>query len=109
MVFSAEVLWVLGKNYYNLHFELLLSIIGSSMGLIAGSFYALNSSRGWIMNPVISVPINIASIILGVLLLNVSTLQGVLIFNIAIASVYMLMNGVYGFIRIKQGTTLPLV
>ena len=106
--FSAEVLWILGKNYYNLHFELLLSIIGSSLGLIAGSFYALNSSRGWIMNPVISVPINIASIILGVLLLNVSTLQGVLIFNIAIASVYMLMNGLYGFIRIKQVFSVPI-
>jgi hypothetical protein len=63
--FSSEILWILGSTYSNLHSELVLSMIGSSLGLLAGCFYGLNSARGWIINPIVSIAISIATIIVG--------------------------------------------
>lgn len=99
-LFPSEVLWILGKQYSNLTNELLLSIIGSCLNLIAGSIYALYASRGWAINPVISISISLASIICGVILINVSSLHGILSFNIFVALVQVLMSGFFCFIKI---------
>ncbi len=101
-MFAPQVLWVLGENYAGLKFELLLSIGGSSLALIAGAFYALNSSRGWIMNPIVAVSINIMAIIAGIILLDISTLLGILEFNILVGIVSVLLHGLYGWFKIRQ-------
>lgn len=99
-LFSSQILWLLGKNYSDLNFELILTIIGGCVSLIAGASFSLNISRGWTMNPIISVPISIAAIIAGILLLNISTLQGVLLFNIFLSVVEVIKFSCYSIIKI---------
>lgn len=94
-IFSDQLLWVLGKNYSELKSELMLSIVGSCLSLLAGISFSLCSSRGWILNPLISIPITLLSIGIGVFIFNVSNLSGVLLFNIFLAAVQLFMNTGY--------------
>jgi hypothetical protein len=79
-----------------------LSITGSSLALIAGCFYNLNSAKGWIINPALSVGISIATIIIGALLLDLSTLQGILFFNVLLGASHFLTTGLFGWVQIRK-------
>lgn len=94
-LFSNEILWVLGDEYRDLNSELVLLIIASSVSLISGGAYVMSTHRGWAIHPGLSIPINILSIIIGVLFLDVSTLIGVIIFMIFINSVQWALNNGY--------------
>lgn len=99
-LFPSVVLWILGKHYSNLTGELFLAIAGSCLNLIAGSVYALYATRGWAINPVISISISVASIVCGAVMINISSLQGILMFNIFVALIQVLMSTVYCFFKI---------
>jgi O-antigen/teichoic acid export membrane protein len=100
-LFPSEVLWILGQDYSGLQYELVLSMSASCLALIAGSVFSLSTSRGWVVNPVFSVPINILSVILGVMLFKISTLEGILIFNIFLAAVQAVMHSLYCFFKMR--------
>lgn len=101
-VFSSEVLFIIGENYSGLHWELYLTLIGAGLSLIAHISFLLNISRDWVMHPAISIIISLISLLIGVLIFDVSTLQGVLAYNIFLALVQVLLNGFYGLHRIKE-------
>jgi O-antigen/teichoic acid export membrane protein len=101
-IFSTQALWILGPNYSNLKTELTLSIAGSYIGLIAGILFSLNTSRGWTINPLISISINLAAIILGILFINISTIRGLFVFNIFVAGTDVLIYWSYGLIKILR-------
>lgn len=106
-LFPAEVLWILGKDYSDLKQELVLSIIGSCLSLIAGLSFHLSSSKGWVINPLLSIFINITSIIIGLTVIDISTLNGVLTFNILIAGSQLVMHVLYGLIKIMRLLKIP--
>lgn len=81
-LFPTPILWILGKGYRDLNDELLLSIIGSCIGLITGIVFSLYSSRGWAMSPILMIAINLASITFLASVLDLSNLSGALYFNI---------------------------
>lgn len=81
-LFPTPILWILGKGYSELNDELLLSIIGSCIGLITGIVFSLYSSRGWAMSPILMIAINLASITFLASVLDLSNLSGALYFNI---------------------------
>jgi O-antigen/teichoic acid export membrane protein len=99
-IFSSEVLWILGKQYSDLNKELTLSVAGSCLGLIASCSFSLSTSRNWIINPILFIGVNVSAIFLGILLINIRTLTGVLIFNICIGAVEVVMYQVYTIIKI---------
>jgi O-antigen/teichoic acid export membrane protein len=101
-IFSTQALWILGSNYSNLKTELTLSIAGSYLGLIAGILFSLNTSRGWIITPVISISINLAAIILGMLIIDISTIRGLFVFNIFVAGTDVVIYFSYGLIKILK-------
>ncbi|MEO6731458.1 MAG: polysaccharide biosynthesis protein [Ferruginibacter sp.] len=101
-LFPNQILWVLGKEYGNLKTELVLTITGSCLGLIAGSSFALATSRGWAINPLISIPLTIAAIALGIMLMDISTLIGILKFNLFVYFVEIMMYYVYCAIKISN-------
>lgn len=103
--FSETILWLLGPAYYDLNKELIISLIGGGLGLIAGNFFALGASRGWVLNPLYSTIISFSSVIIGVFLFEVSTLIGVLYFNIFLVTVQVVMNATYLFLRIQRIST----
>jgi O-antigen/teichoic acid export membrane protein len=96
-IFSNELLWVLGSQYKNLNYELVLSIICASISFIQGCFFVLNNSRGWIINPIMYITIIVCSTVLSVLLFDVSSLIGVLYFNIFISSIQAIVLLLYSF------------
>jgi len=101
-LFPSETLWVLGKDYSTLRTEVVLNVAVSCINLIAGICFSLSTSRGWTVNPLISISLNLLSIIIGILLLDVSTLKGVLILNIFIGLVDVTMYLVYTFYKIRS-------
>jgi O-antigen/teichoic acid export membrane protein len=100
-LFPSQTLWILGKDYSNLKTEIILNVAVSCINLIAGICFSLNTSRGWAINPVISISLNLMSIIVGVIFINVSTLKGVLILNMFIGLVDVLMYLVYTINKIR--------
>ena len=103
-LFPAQILWILGKDYSNLKTELILSIAGSCLGLVAGSAFGLSTSRGWAINPLISIPLTLGAIILGISIIDISTLVGVLKFNLFVYIVEIIMYYLYCAIKISKVT-----
>ncbi|WP_266363577.1 MATE family efflux transporter [Tellurirhabdus rosea] len=101
-LFQTQILWLLGSEYMGLGHELVLNTIGSCIGLIAGISFRIYTSRGWAIAPVLSIPINFLSILIGVYAIDLSTLAGVLYFNIFISVVQAIINGSYGMIKVLK-------
>jgi len=102
-IFATQIIWILGKQYSSLEMELVLSMIAACVGtLISGGAFILYSSRGWVINPIISIGTNIGAFILGALVIDLSTLTGILYYNIYIASVQLIMNTVYVLYKINK-------
>ena len=99
-LFPTQILWILGKDYANLNYALILSIIGGCVNLAAGSVFSITTSRGWIVNPVLLVSYNISVIIIGLFLLDVSTIGGILGLNIFIGAAQVLMLVSFFFIKL---------
>ncbi len=81
-LFPSEILWVLGKGYNNLEKELVLSMAGNCLGLVAGASFGIATIRGWAINPLIQIPVICLAIVGGVLLIDISNLIGILKFNL---------------------------
>jgi O-antigen/teichoic acid export membrane protein len=97
-----QILWVLGKNYTSLGKELTLSVAGSCISLLAGLLFSLSTSRNWAINPLVSIPLTIAAMACGVLMLDMSTLAGVLKFNLFVSSFEVVVYLIYCLLKISQ-------
>lgn len=98
-ILSTPILWVLGDDYSNLSAELVLSATASCIGLISGGVFTMSSQRSWVMNPALSIPVSIGAIVAGAVIMDVTTLIGVLQFNIFIVSIQLILNSGYFFFR----------
>lgn len=101
-LFSTQALWILGPKYSGLDTEVVLNITGSCLSILAGTCFSLFTSRGWALNPIISILINFISLSIGILLINVSSLKGVFILNIFISSVQFITNFSFGFFKMRN-------
>ena len=100
-LFPNQILWILGKQYIELSHELILTIIGSCLSLIAGVIFGLYTCKGWMINPLIYIPLNISSIIFSLIIFNISTLTGILYLNILVATIQIVVNSIYITIKIN--------
>ncbi|MGY2134558.1 polysaccharide biosynthesis protein [Hymenobacter sp. HD11105] len=100
--FPAEVLWILGKDYANLETEVVLNVINGCLGVILGASFSICTSRGWAINPLISIPITIGTIICGIMLFDISSLSGILLMNIFIMVVETIMYSSYNLLKIRH-------
>lgn len=101
-LFADQLLWALGKNYVNLQTELVLNMAAGGIGLIYGASFSLCTFRGWVINPLIFIPVSILSIATGVALFNVSTLKGILLLNIFVVTIQAIMLVTYGTLRMLR-------
>jgi len=101
-LFSSQVLWILGNDYAALNNQLILNITGGCVGMITGFTFLLCSSRGWLLNPFLYITLSIISIIIGVIIFDVSTLQGVLLFNIFTSIIQACIYLIYAFSKIRK-------
>ena len=101
-IFSNELLWILGNRYSGLNLELNLLLIGSSLNLIMAAALTLTLNRGWILSPIISISLNVFPTILGCLIFDITTVNGVLYMNNLIAFVQMILYISYGYYKIMS-------
>jgi len=80
--FPQAFLFIFGEKYAHLENELTWLIGGTMITVISGVIYKINSGRGWIVKWWIFIPVGIITQLIGVLLLNLSSVTGVLQFNI---------------------------
>ncbi|MRI02108.1 polysaccharide biosynthesis protein [Kriegella sp. EG-1] len=99
-IFPNQILWILGPNYANLQYEIALAVIGSCLNVFSGIVFSLYSSRGWVLNPLISIPLSIVILIITIVFTDVSTLQGVLFLNIIVGISQLLIHLFYGLFKI---------
>jgi hypothetical protein len=100
--FRGSILHILGNNYLDLEFELLLKFAEAGINLIAGVFFMMLSARGWALNPLILIPVNITTMLVLALVNDVSTLVGVLVFGLEFAVVGLACNGAYLLAKIRR-------
>lgn len=101
-LFPLPILWILGESYIGLNTELLLSIIGSCIGLLSAIAFALYSSRGWALSPIVLISINLLAIIFFASILDLSNLQGVLMLNILLGIVALMQTTIFSIYKILQ-------
>lgn len=101
-VLANPILWVLGKQYAGLQTELTLMMVGKCLSMVAALIFLLCTSKGWIINPLISIPLGIISTGLGVFFFDFSSLQGIFRLDIFVALVQLLMHTAYGIFKIRQ-------
>lgn len=107
-LFSDQILWVFGKDYYDLNYELFLVAIANGLSLMTGICSQLTVSRGWYLKPAYLIGLNFISTVLAIALLDLKTLQGVLYFNIVVSSVHYGLMFVYGNLMINKSKEQPV-
>lgn len=101
-LFSDQILWVLGEKYYGLNYELTLIGITECLGLMIGVSSQLCISRGWYLKPQYIIGINFVSTVMAIAFLNLTTLIGVLYFNIFVMIVQYFVMFIYGVLQIRR-------
>lgn len=101
-LFSSQILWLLGPDYNNLKLEVVLVVVASCINFVGTASFSLYISRGWVINPLVSIPIEICSIIIGVIIIDISSIQGILNLNIFIALANAIMHIMFSIIKIEK-------
>jgi O-antigen/teichoic acid export membrane protein len=101
-LFSNQILWLLGKNYQGLNHELLLVGTFNCLGLVGGICSQLMLSRGWFLKPYFVIGLNFISTIISIAFFNISSLVGILNFNIAVSTIAYFIEFTYGIISINR-------
>jgi O-antigen/teichoic acid export membrane protein len=101
-LFPSQVLWILGDKYANLTNEILVNVIGTCVGFIAGGYVGMYTSRGWVLNPVISISVSLISIASGAYFFNLSTLMGLFKYDIYLVSIQVIMYFIYILYKIRE-------
>lgn len=101
-LFSNQILWVLGKNYEHLNYQLLLVAISNSIGLMVGVCSQLVLSRGWFLNPYILVVINFTSTVLSLTFFKMTSLVAILYFDITVLIIAYFLAFIFGIISIRK-------
>ena len=92
---------LLGAKYAQYQTELILSVLSSLLGIIAGLFFNLNTARGWSIQPVLLIGINVISLLVGLFIFSVDNLYGVILFNVFINAIQCVMNASFCFFKIQ--------
>ncbi len=99
---DSQLLWILGSQFSSLKTELILSMIGSCIGIMSGFSFSLYTSKGWAIYPYISIPLNVFSIIIGIFLFKINSLRDVLHFSIFTSSIQYIINSYFCFYKIRE-------
>lgn len=82
VVVPTPMLWVLGDKYARLEPKLLLLVTSSVLWAIQTMMWNINSSRAWMMPPWLSIPVNLITQIVLVLVLDVTQVDNILLMGI---------------------------
>jgi len=101
-ILSPYILSLLGQEYMNLSKEFMLSIVASCLVLLESTTGSLLNSRGWVFNPFVTILINISSLIVSIYLFNLTTLVGLLKYNILMNSFFYFVLMIFAYISLSK-------
>lgn len=101
-VFPDFFLFVFGKKYIHLDQELLWVVGNGMVYLITGIIFQINSSRGWILKWWIFIPVGVATQVISLFFLDVSTVIGVIQYNIILCIPELILLTLLFFYQLKQ-------
>jgi O-antigen/teichoic acid export membrane protein len=101
-IFSNQFLWILGESYYGLNQEFILIISAGCLSMFQGVFFSINSAKGWIISPILYILVSISTTVLSLFLVDISTLEGVIIFKTVISLIQAIVLISYCFYRISK-------
>ena len=78
----ATILWLLGPQYSHLSNELRFTVLGMIVNGYSTITWGLLMARGWVQSMTLVIPVGIAAQIAGLCLFDLSSVAGVLGFNI---------------------------
>jgi O-antigen/teichoic acid export membrane protein len=99
-LFPKQLLWVLGSSYSDLSTELFLILLSNCIGLIASMTSNLIGSRGHFLNPILVIAMNLGTVTAAFFIWDLSTLQGILYYNILYNCIFLLINYSYSFYKL---------
>ncbi|MBC7489303.1 MAG: hypothetical protein H7240_04260 [Glaciimonas sp.] len=104
-MFPAQTLWILGKSYSGLLYEVILMAAGSCMTLIYGTAFSLCLQRGYILRPSLNISISLGSQVLLLYVFGYSSVQDILAYSIGNGVIQFMLWSIYFFtvvLRTKQ-------
>lgn len=88
-------LLLLGPDYGALQTEVLLALLGASLGVLASASYSLSAARGVVMSPWLSLPLTVGLQAACVVLLPIGQTSGVLWMAIIVNLIFWALHGAY--------------
>jgi hypothetical protein len=80
--FSGELVWLLGKQYANVEADIPIMLCLIGVGAVSGSLFLINSARAWLRHSWLFIVSTIFSQAAFILVLDLHTLRGMLMFAI---------------------------
>lgn len=99
-LFPTQMLWVLGSSYSGLSSELFLIMLSNCIGLIASMIGNLVGSRGYFLNPILIITLNLSTVTAAFFIWNLSTLQGILYYNILYECIFLIIIYCFSFYKL---------
>ncbi|OKH22655.1 polysaccharide biosynthesis protein [Chroogloeocystis siderophila 5.2 s.c.1] len=81
-IFPVQILWLLGEQYAHLQNELFLIALSTIFSHVVGVMWSLNCSKAWVSYSWFSIPSTLTTQIALLFLINLSTIEGVIMFGI---------------------------
>ncbi|MCX6840503.1 MAG: hypothetical protein NTX35_22190 [Verrucomicrobia bacterium] len=101
-LFPEPFLWILGRGYSHLGGELPLVFIGQGLGMITGASWIFMQVRGWVRLSWLNIPLTLAGYLLGVVVSDLTTVEGVLLMSAVSLLPPLLWVAVYIWHKLKR-------
>ncbi|MGD1900504.1 MAG: hypothetical protein ACFB16_26640 [Phormidesmis sp.] len=82
VVFSEQIIWILGAKYGALSNYVTLAIAASVLNSLIGTLWTINVSKGWVKGSWAFIPATITTQIFALFYCDISSISGILIFNL---------------------------
>jgi O-antigen/teichoic acid export membrane protein len=82
-LFPNQLLWIIGSKYSHLQSELILVIVSSGLLFVVNTMWSLNATKAWLNLVWLQIPGVLIAQIITLILIDVSTLKGAIIFGMA--------------------------
>jgi hypothetical protein len=103
----GTLIWVLGPKYQGLRNVLTLALAGGLTYVLSATIFLLNNAKAWIEQAWIAIPLTIALQLIGILILDLSTVRGALIFGWLSVAPPLFVNSVIAVMKFRRLLNLP--
>lgn len=110
-IFPDKILLIIGNKYSHLRNELILMAIGTITQSLVGVLWQINTSKAWVKNSWMFIPLTVLTQVFSLFFLNISTTKGIIIFGFLpvvpsiLLNIYMTHIGIYQIDQINRTST----